>query len=309
MSEFLFSLTTSCNIHFILISSYIASTSKYNISKQLPLIIETVFYSLFLYFASIYFFKFKKYNYETFLYYLFPVANRAYWYTGPFLLSGLICSLIYPTIKSQSKKFHFFVICIIFFLYSIQFVGYYTKLGLYTHTYSSFLVISIIGSFFRFHKPNISIFYLIIIFILIAYYKYYTLCHHTNSIHWYIRIFWLKDILQPPTILFGIASFLIAIKVNIETKIDYYIQKISELSYPIYLIHLHDEIIHLWQQPLIKLSRKNLVYYWKNNLHMSLKVYVTCALIEILRKKIFKLFLYERNVFAYINSCCNKVTT
>ena len=124
--------------------------------------------------------------------------------------------------------------------------------------YSSFLVISIIGSF--------------IIFILLVSYKYYICCHHTNSIHWYIRIFWLKGILQPPTILFGIASFLIAIKVNIETKIDYYIQKISELSYPIFLIHLHYENIHLWRQPLIKLSHNNLVFYWKNNLHMSLKI-------------------------------------
>ena len=147
LSELLFSLTRSCNIHFILISSYITSTSKYNFSKQLPIIIETVFYSLFLYFISIHFFKFKTYNYDTFIYYLFPIANTVYWYTGPFLLSGLICSLIYPTIKSQTKKIHFLVMSIIFFLYSIQFVGYYTKLGLYTHTYSSFLVISIIGSF------------------------------------------------------------------------------------------------------------------------------------------------------------------
>ena len=307
VGEILYTLTTTCNVHFMLISSYLASTSKYTFVKQFPLIFETFSYSLFFYFTSINFFHFNKFIYDNFLFYLFPIANSVYWYTGPFLLSGLICSLIYLGLYKQTKKFHISFMIIIFFLYCMQCVGYYKNLGLTIYTYSSFLVVSMIGSYLRFYEPKISTFFLIVLFILLGIFKYYTVSHETDSPHWYIRIFLLRDILQPTTILFGISSFLIAIKITFESKYEKYIQIISELSYPIFLIHMHIENRPLWYKPLKKLSYGELHFYWKVNLIMSLKIFIVCMLMEIIRKKYFDLFVYKRRYFKIFIEWLNKI--
>ena len=272
ITEFFYSLTTSSNVHFMLISSYLTSTSKYTFAKQLPIVFDTVFYSLFFCFIAKYFFLSLIKNYK-FVVYLFPIANSAYWYTGPFLLSGLVCSLIYPTLQKQPKKFHFSVMILIFFLYSIQFVGYYEKLGPYTHTYSTFLVVSLVGCFLRFYELKKSLSFFIFIFLFMSIYKCYTLVHETNSAHWYVRIFWLREILEPITILFGISSFLVVIKIDFETKYEKYIQKISELSFPIYLIHLHPETRFVWVNPLTEIAFENLDKFWKTNFVMTLKIF------------------------------------
>ena len=308
ITEFFYSLTTTCNVHFMLISSYITSTSKYTFAKQMPLILETIFYSVFSYFSSIYFFNLKTININTFLFYLLPIANSVYWYTGPYLLSGLICSLIYPTLQKHIKKFHFWVIIIIFFLYCIQFVGYYKLLGLYTRTYSTFLVISLIGCFLRFYEVKKPFSFFVIIFLFLSIFKCYTLIHETNSKHWYIRIFWLREIWQPLTMIFGISSFLFVIKIDYETKYEKYIQKISELSFPIYLIHLHPENKFLWYYPLKKYAHEELNIYWKRNLLMTLKVYFVCSIIEVVRKEIFNTFIYNRKYYRNFCNWLNKIT-
>ena len=139
-------------------------------------------------------------------------------------------------------------------------------------------------------------------------YKCYTLVHETNSAHWYVRIFWLREILQPITILFGISSFLVVIKIDFETKYDKYIQKISELSFPIYLIHLHPETRFVWVNPLTEIAFENLDKFWKTNFVMTLKIFFVCSIIEVIRKKIFQTFLYNRNYYRNFCNWLNKTT-
>ena len=117
ISEAIFSLMASCNIHLMLISSYLACKSKYTFSKQFPIIFSTIFHALFPYFNSIIFFKSKEYSFEVFLTFLFPIAHSIFWYTGPYLFSGLICSIIYPTLQKLNKRFHFSIIIIVVFFF------------------------------------------------------------------------------------------------------------------------------------------------------------------------------------------------
>ena len=143
------------------------------LQKKVPIILTTLFYSLFSYFLSIEFFKRSIYRYNSLILYLFPIANYVFWYIGPYLLSSMICSMIYPTLQKRTQKFHFIFMLIIFFLYSTQFVGYYNKLGLNAWTYSSFLVISFFASFLRFHEPNIKLSYAFFIFFIKWIHQYY----------------------------------------------------------------------------------------------------------------------------------------
>ena len=293
ISELIFSLMASCNIHFMLISSYLASTSKYYFSKQFPVILTTIFYSVFSYFLSIAFFKCNNYDYNSFLIYLFPIANSQYWYIGPFLLSSLLCSTIYPTLQKQNKNFHFLFMIIITFLYCMQFVSYYNQLGLNSYKYSSFLVVSLIGSFIRYYEPKVSVKFALFIFILMYAYQYYIYCHKTESIHWYVKIFWVRGLLHPSSILFGISSFILALKINIQTKYDKYFKILAELSLPIYIIHFHTLNKHLWIE-LLKQHKCQLNMYWKYNLTSVIKIFAVCGILETIYKKTSDLLLYKR---------------
>ena len=208
----------------------------------------------------------------------------------------MICSMIYPTLQKRTQKFHFIFIIIIFFLYSIQFVGYYNKLGLNAWTYSSFLVISLFASFLRFHEPNIKLSYAFFIFFIKWIHQYYIYCHQTNSIHWYIRVFWIRGLLHPPAILFGITSFIVVLKINIKTKYDGYFKFLAEFSLPIYMLHFHPLNKHVWIEALMKYQNQ-LDIYWKYNLIVIVKIFIVSGFIEIIHKKMSELLLYKRKFF------------
>ena len=304
VSECFFSLMTTCNVHFMLISSYLASKSRFFFTKQIPIIFTNVFYSLFSYFLSIVFFKCSQYKYDLFIIYLFPIANTIYWYIGPFLLSSMICSMIYPTFKQHTSKYQFTFTFIIFLLYSIQFVGYYTNLGLDAWKFSSFHVVSLFSSIIRFNDINIKLSIAIIIFFLMWIHQYYIYSHQTDSLHWYIRIFWIRGLLHPSTILFGITSFIVALKINFQTKYANFLKILAELSLPIYMIHFHPLNKHIWIKPLMKYQNQ-LDIYWKYNFISVFKIFIVSGLIEIIHKKISELILYKReyfnNIIQYFN--------
>ena len=295
-TEILFSLMTSCNVHFILSSSYVASTSIFTFSKKIPIIFTSFFYSIFSFFLSIEFFKNTKFKYKSLLFYLFPIANYVFWYIGPFLLSSMICSMIYPTIQKRAQKFHFVYMLVIYSLYSLQFIGIFNKIGLSAWGYSSFLVISLFACFFKFHEPNIKLSYAFLIFLIMWIHQYYIYCHEPGSLPSFIRVFWVRGLLHPPAILFGIASFIIVIKIDIKTKYDNYFKIFAELSLPIYKLHFHPLNQQLWIEPLTKYQNQ-LDMYWKYNLIAILKIFIVCGFIEIIHKKISELLLYKREYY------------
>ena len=78
-------LSSSNNYFFILINSYLGANSKLSLAKLLPLLLETLFYSIFKeYFVKQYFLMQPTQPFE---YYLSPQMNTIYWYTSPYLFS------------------------------------------------------------------------------------------------------------------------------------------------------------------------------------------------------------------------------
>ena len=257
------------------------------LQKKIPIIFTTFFYSVFSYFLSIGFFKNTEFNFRSLFYYLYPIGNHVFWYIGPFLLSSMICAMIYPTIQKRAKKFHFVYMLVIYSLYSLQFVGKFHLIGLGAWGYSSFLVISLFACYLKFHEPNIKLSNAFLIFLMWIH-QYYIYCHEPHSLPYFIRVFWVRGLLHPPAILFGIASFILAIKIDIKTKYDNYFKIFAEFSLPIYMLHFHPLNQELWIEPLRK-YKSQLDIYWKYNFIAILKIFIVCGFIEIIHKKMSEL--------------------
>ena len=107
-------ITKTNNYNFMMISGYIGTRSKLELSKLCPLVIEVVFFSLFLNcFVNVFFFNAAKLTWDRFKYNMFPMMHDIFWYPLPYLVSKIIFSLIYPSLEKR-KWLHLKLI--IFFL-------------------------------------------------------------------------------------------------------------------------------------------------------------------------------------------------
>ena len=126
--------------------------------------------------------------------------------------------------------------------------------------------------------------------------QYYIYCHQTDSLHWYVKLFWVRGLIHPPSILFGITSFIAALKINIQTKYDNIFKILAELSLPIYMLHFHPLNQRIWIEPLKKYQNQ-LDIYWKYDLFAVLKIFIVSGIIEKVHKTTSEILLYKREYF------------
>ena len=294
-------LSKTNNFHFMLISSFAGCTSHYYLSKSLPLILSTLFYSIFDYFNAISFFKFKNFNLLDLCDVLFPLAKGEYfWYIFPFLVSQFILSLIYPTLEQTNRKYYF-TICILFiFLYCFPKVGLYKLSGLGNqYSVGPFMCMSFIGSYMRYHYKNkIENFKLIIIYIVLFSYNFFIHKNHNLNIkQWFlIKILSQTWIMNFPSLIFSLPLFLISLSYNSPFKYSHLLQHLAESSMGIYLLHCSNFHMMYWN-PIAKLFFINLnnhfIYVWK----FVLKIYFIGVIVEIIRQHLFKSLLFNRNYY------------
>ena len=233
-------LSKTNNFHFMLISSYIGCKSSYLISKTFPLIMSTIFYSVFDYFNGIFFFKRKEFHKEDLFIICFPIAYGSFWYIYPFLSSQFLLSFIYPSLDKLSKRY-FFIVCIIFLLiYSLPEIGLYRSSGLGEQlSVGPFTLLSFIASYIRFHYKSIALYKLIILYFILFVYN--VIVHqkpeYFDSEWRLIKLLGKTWITHFPSVIFSIPLFLISLKLTKYWRFHFFIQTFAECSMGIYMFH------------------------------------------------------------------------
>ena len=311
-SKFLFNffcvLSKTNNFHFMLISGYVGTTSKFILSKTFPMILATIFYSLFDFFDGLFFFKKIYYNQDDFIRSCCPLAYRAFWYNLPFLIWQFIFSLISPTLEKLNQKYHL-TICIIFLcLHVLPWAGFYAIKGLSEQeSIGPFLCMSFIASYIKYHYKNIGSLKLIILYILLFVYNY--LIHQKPQYfqtNWQIlKLFGQTWILRLPSLLFSIPLFFISLEIKKQEKMFYIAKIISECSIGIYMLHNSKFHLIYW----IQITRRyfmNHDTYWINALNLTIKTLILGTIIEKTRQHIFNCLLFKRCYYQKFSDILNK---
>ena len=293
------------NFHFMLISSYFFIKSKYRISKCMFIIIQAIFYSVFDYLNGIIFFNFHKFDIVNLVKAFLPQAFNTFWYILPFLVSQFLQNLM----NNSFQKLALFPLLIIVFvfigLYSLPDIGLYIGTGLEykpSCKMGAFLVTYFISSFIRLHvnvvnlkKPLLFLVYLLLFI--------YNVIIHQNRIHsnkLLIILFSKTWIMNLPSLLFSIPSFLIFLSLNINFKYINLIKHISQLSFGIYLCHCSHNHIQYWT--ILNSEHINSNFFWVYATKITGKIFFVCAIIELIRLKFINFLLFERKFYQDFSS-------
>ena len=289
-------LVKTNNFHFMLISGYMAATSKFQLSKTFPMIIATLCFSLLDFFNAAFFFKRYDFTKMGLMKAFFPLAYGAFWYNLPFLVWQFIFSFISPTIQKVSKKYHLTICFIILFIHAFPWVGLYN--GAHTcdqYSIYPFLCMAIIASYIRFYYKGINRYILIILYIILFYFNY--LVHQKPQYfvtEWTIlKLFGQTWIMRLPSLMFSIPSFLIALSFNIQWKYHFIVQYLSESSMPIFMFHYAVNNRNYWEKA-VKPCFHDLNTHWIGVGALTFKIYIVGALIEFVRLHIFNTLVFKR---------------
>ena len=306
LTEILYSLTTTCDIHFSLISSYFGVNSKFSIVKYFPIIMSTFFYSLLGYFSALFFTNTKKFDHEEFLKYLFPLAYKQYWYTYPFICSQILLALIYPTLTKMEKKAHLFFAISILFMFLMPHIRLYRNDTFSPYSSAVFLTYSFFGSYFSIHKINISRIKILLFFIIMFIYNYMINFTKIPYDFWIFKVLQDRHLFYFPQFMFGLSTFLLFSSFELHTKYFQIFQQFAEFSLDIYMCHYNHAQFPLWENLLLP-YKNDLTQFWKYVLLFGGKIYIVCALIDFVKKRIFNILIFQRNYYYIFNQYIKEI--
>ena len=292
-------LCKSSNFHFMLLSGYLAATSRFLLSKTFPLILATWFYSLVEFFNAVFFFKYYDFSKERFIMAFFPLAYCAFWYNLPFLLWQFLFSFISPTLQKLNKRYHLTICFIVLCAHILPWVGFYNGAGS-SSQYSiwPFLCMALIASYVKFYYKGVSIYILFLWYFAVFFYNF--LLHHNPGnfdFNWKILLlFRHATIMRFPSLLLSIPLFMIALSFNKQWKYHYIIRFLSESSISIYMFHYGESLRKYWEMA-IKPSFDHLDTHWKGVISLTLKIYTGSALVECAREHIFNTLVFKRKYY------------
>ena len=297
--------TMSCsnNYFFILLSSFVGANSKLALSKLAPLLLQTLFYSIFKeYFVKKYFLMQPTYLFE---YYLYPQMNSVFWYTAPFLFAKLVISLVSKDKLSRSLHLKIsFIYCWWSFL---MHQGYYDTIGFKnSHCAAPFIAGGFVATFIAYYGNEISLKLTIPMFILAFRWNFH-IHEKFRQIPHFETFPSLNELLNID--IFGLPSFLIAVTFfHIVTRFPFtlsqpyssIIANLAEMSFAVFLSG--DGYTLLWGFRLWDIYRykRTEFPYVQILLKGALKLFIVSSIIEFVRKKIFNLFIFRRKYYSYI---------
>ncbi len=274
---------------FILISGYfLLNSENTNMKKVINLFIQTLFYSITLGLVAIKL-NLININLSNIIRIIFPFSPNDYWYISIFIILMLLVpylnKVIANTTKSQLKK----LILILLVLFSIvptiaMIENIYISLG-------AFVTLYFIGAYIRKYSNKkfenikktllLSIIWFLICVIL-------TILCDINGFDKINSFVW--PMFRTPILFLSISVFLLF--KNIKIKNNKFINYVASTTFGIYLIHMNPNIWKL----IWRVFFDNSIYFYKLNFPIIMFiqcsiVFIVCSVIEMIRNKIFKMFI------------------
>ena len=293
----------------MLITGYVGATSSFLFTKQFPILITNIFYSLFNYFTNLFIIKRNTFSYIDLISACFPLAYAYLWYTLPYLASQILFAFINPTLKNTKLRFHLSVCIIFLWLHVTPWVNFYKNTSLEEdRSIAPFLCMGLFGSFFRFHYKgsNKLVIVYIVLYIGLYYYNFQVHQHPEYfETDWrLLKLFSQTWIMRLPSIMFAFPLFLISLSWTKKWKYDYIVQFAAECSFPIYMFHCYPTNYGFWFDPLkANFKQENTVEL----LWLTMKIYISGFLVETIRYHLFNSLIFKRKYYQNFTSYFNYI--
>ena len=297
-------ITKTNNYNFMMISAYLGTRSKLELSKLCPVVIEVVFFTLFLScFVNVFFYNTAKITWKRFKYYMFPMMHDIYWYPLPFLFSRIIFSFIYPPLEKR-KWLHLKLIIIFCWIIYERVEDNYKAVGfgMDRHTTAPFITASLVSSYIYYHGKEIKRYISIIMFLCAFSWNFY-IHKEIGNITFLKGYTGQKALIEPSilefsSLLLASTAFLIITQMKIHTKHPKIYQTLAELSFGIYLYGLDFQVLK-WSYYRGSQIKNQFNLFIIEDFILSIKVYTVLATITFTQKKFLGLLLFHRRYYTY----------
>ena len=301
-----YSISTNCNFLFMLITGYTTCKNDFNVMRLAELIIQNSFVPAILYYFSIYI-GINEFMLIKLFHRFFPMMFNVYWYTPSYIFSRLIFAFIWKGMNYYTKSFYLFVTIILFALYALSFAGFFHPLRLNVLcSQQSFIVPLFIGSCikrYEFRLKN-SVAFVLLLVAGITHYKFQFGHIELNNVityNMFHKVLWN----HPLTLVYSVTIFLSFLNLKIPNKIGKVAEKLSRLSFGIYLCHMNYDILPLWKDPVNEAAQRNSPDCFFVMMKTTMKVYFFCAIIEFVRAKMFSLLIFNRKWYIKLSKNIN----
>ncbi len=283
---------------FILISGYYGYKAKFKISKLLSINNAMWFYTIIFTIIGLVFLNVSFTKLDLFKNFL-PIDFNGYWFVTTYLLLYLLMPILNVFINNSNKKNHLIVLVFLFIAFSIIPTLTHGEVFNVSRGYSlyHFIFIYLLGAYLGKYKISFKTHFLLLTYILCAmlnifnHYVSPLLVENTNSLINYIG----KSIgdscltyANPIVIIQAVAFFLLFTKLKIKNNI---INTIAGTVLGIYLIHDNP----IFREQYSSISFSNSLITILIGLLFTIVVFISCMIIELLRKQVFK-FIYDLKI-------------
>lgn len=100
---------------YVLISGYFLINGKFNFSKFINLVLEAVFFSVLLYFASCKV-DLKEFKYEDLIYCVFPISTRRYWFMQMYVFLYMLSPFLNKLLKKIGETEYLIMLLALLFI-------------------------------------------------------------------------------------------------------------------------------------------------------------------------------------------------
>ena len=275
----------ACNL-FVLISGYfLCKSNKIKIRKIVDIIILLVFYGIVIYAVSI-FTGLTVFSKETLKSMFLTIDNR--WFINIYVLIYILHPYINKVISNINKKQHTILIMICIFFFSIwsSIIKPQGILNLNTfvsdngYGITNFIMLYIIGAYIRlyYNDKKMNKLILLVIYICLSLIGTFVYYNYPNAISYNFII----------NVINSVIIFLIF--KNIKITKGKVISKIAECSLAIYIIHENSFIrSYIYKNILASSSFYDSSFVLINMIYSCIAIFITCAIIEFIRKFLFKI--------------------
>lgn len=273
---------------YVLISGYFMVKSQFKVRKLLFLLVEVLFYSVFLYIL----FSYNSFQPLLFLKSCFPTTTSAYWFISVYVVMYCFSPFLNVAILNMNKKMH--QICI---LSMLLFFCIWDKGSIVLW----FICLYFVAAYIRlyYHNGTVKKRSLIVIYVLVTIcmpLSRYCISHLTKMVLG--EEFKVDYFYQNESILVFCASvllLLIFIEVSVNSKIlASIISMVSPLTLAVYLIH-DNYYVREWIWKVVDYHYDDTsILFFLNLFIVILGIFVICSIIEWLRRKVFKVIRMDR---------------
>ncbi len=285
---------------YVLVTGYLLCMSKFNIKRLFSIILETLFYSVIIYLLLVLTQK-EIFSAFSLLKCFIPILSGEYWFVTIYFGLYLLSPFLNFTIKNMSQKQHFYLIVLLFFLFSaIPTFFFFSKWLNYGDGYGIvwFIVLYYVSSYIRKYVDINSLrkykrkILLITLFLWVAplisklLIAVITLLLKGRTIGSSLFYNNISIIIFLSSISTFLMFLLIEIKNNYIENIVFFLGK---CTFGVYLIHDNNYIRPILWNYVSKYVGKTSGTYLISSFVIILLIFFSCALIDSIRNLLFKL--------------------